>query len=178
MRTLRELICSSVHLAEPLVLPVLVVNEDLNLSGCQIGHIDFRNVVFKGRFVAQDAHFAGVCWFDNAMFEQGLDACGTTFDWDARFDGATFAHFAKFDRAEFHGIACFNKATINGDFFLARALVFGNLSMEYARVAGRLDLSRSECLGGIWAEMAEFRLGRNQHLARANGRVSFRSALS
>jgi uncharacterized protein YjbI with pentapeptide repeats len=69
----------------------------LDLGGCKIGKVSFRQATFSG-----DASFSGTTFSESAHFDY------TTFDGVADFDYATFDGVADFEHTTFYGYAYFH----------------------------------------------------------------------
>jgi len=76
---------------------------DLDFSGCQLHHSDFR-----------DAQFTGHTRFDGAQFTGHTRFDGAQFTGETRFDKAQFTGPALFSEAQFTGPALFSEAQFTG----------------------------------------------------------------
>jgi uncharacterized protein YjbI with pentapeptide repeats len=157
MESIRQSILASPSLSAPFRPQSDVIDERLDLQHAQIGHVDFRRIVFRSFADFRHAHFCGLAWFDGAVFEAGADFSHARFDRDARFDAARFAGEVTFADSEFRGVADLDGAEFGALCNFDRAVFCANLSLGNAAFRDKATFRGAQLYGGLWCRNAEFK---------------------
>ncbi|WIX85703.1 pentapeptide repeat-containing protein [Amycolatopsis sp. DG1A-15b] len=139
---------------------------EMDLSGCRMNSVDFRNAQFHRTTVFNDikfpedtsfqrAIFWGDAWFGKTTFPNDVQFDGAKFAGDASFQGADFKEVAFFNRAHFQGKVYFNSASIGDGFFyrvsfdgeVTFGAIFKNaVTFEGATFASEVHFDRAQIL--------------------------------
>jgi len=157
MESLRQSILADSTRPSPFRPPRDVIEGRLDLHHAQIGHIDFRHVVFRSFADFRHTHFCGLAWFDGAVFEAGADFSHAQFDRDARFDRARLAGETVFADSEFRGVADFDGAQFGALCNFDRAVFCANLSLGHAVFGDKVTFRGAQLHGGLWCRNAQFK---------------------
>ncbi len=132
------------------------IEEPLELDAEQLGHLDFRGIVFSSRIDFRDTVWTGLAWFDGATFRADADFSGARFDNDARFDKAIFEGKVSFAGCEFRGVADFDDTVFQKQACFDRVMCCANLSLDETRFHDKVSFRDAELHGGLWCRKAVF----------------------
>lgn len=133
-----------------------IIEEPLALTAEQLGHLDFRGIVFGSRIDFRDTVWTGLAWFDGATFRADADFSGARFDNDARFDNVTFEGEVSFAGCEFRGVADFDGAAFQKAAHFERVMCSANLSLGETRFHDKASFRGAELYGGVWCHGTVF----------------------
>ena len=156
MRGLRQSIIAGAADGSLVRPKTAIVEEPLELDAAQLGHLDFRGVVFASRTSFRGTVWTGLAWFDGATFRGDADFSGARFDNDARFDKVTFEGDVSFAGCEFRGVADFDDALFQKRASFDRATCSANLSLDATRFHDKASFCGAELHGGLWCRGTVF----------------------
>jgi uncharacterized protein YjbI with pentapeptide repeats len=156
MRGLRQSIIAGAADGTLLRPETEMIEEPLQLDAAQLGHLDFRGVVFDSRTSFRNTVWTGLAWFDGATFRGDADFSGARFDNDARFDKVTFEGDVSFAGCEFRGVADFDDAQFQKRASFDGATCCANLLLEATRFHDEASFRGAELHGGLWCRGTVF----------------------
>lgn len=122
------------------------------LDGLTLRGFDLSGAHFTAGLSARGATFLGLAWLMDARIDGALDLTGAQFRMDLRAEGLS-ADALLLQRLQVRGVLALARVKAER-IALSDALILANLTLEGTTLTGGLDLSRTEVMGGIWADDA------------------------